>query len=426
MKQLFRNKDILFLAVLSTVIILFLLIFISLHNWSALRDELNFNIPTAINFYQNSIPDAIQNEGYTSGSTPLPFILLKIITFGSYPNIYIYRFISFLISICSIVLLLILLNRGSPGKATFFITGLVLFQPYFLKSALSFYTASYGVLFLILFLLIYFNKERSKTNQLLLGIVSAAAVLCQQVYIALPITYTLIIAYEAFKTRKFDKPVDHLLFYLPHIFPLLLFIIWGGLTHDQPRNEIIFSSRSFSELITNLIPFGNITAIFTICGFYLLPASLYLARKVKWPYLIAFLIVSIFLAVYNQPVFTNFPEFNKVTGLVHRLICYASFYIHPALGEIIRVSSLLSFLIFIYLLIKESKSYYSNFLTLLILVLLILFGFDFLLSERHLIPLIVVLFVTLHRFKIVDIYYYGWFIIMLILGCSYTIHWFNI
>jgi hypothetical protein len=58
--------------------------------------------------------------------------------------------------------------------------------------------------------------------------------------------------------------------------------------------------------------------------------------------------------------------------------------------------------------------------------LLILFSIDFLLSERHLIPLIVVLFVTLTRFKIVDIYYYCWFIIMLILGCSYTMHWFNI
>jgi len=426
MKQLFRHKDILTLAVLSALIILLLLIFLSLRNGAPLRDERNFNIPTAVNFYQNSIPDAIKGAGYVIGSTPLPFVLLKILTLGSYPNIYVYRFISFLFSVSSVLLLLILLNKSSPGKEAFFISGLVLFQPYFLKSALSFYTAAYGVLFLILFLLIYLKQERSKTNHLLLGIVSSAAILCQQIYLALPLVYLLIVAYEVYKTRKFNKLYDHLLFCLPHIFPLILFIIWGGFTHDQPRNGIILNSASFSELIGNIIPVRNFTAILTIAGFYLLPASIYLFRKVKWYYILSFLFISVLLAVFNQPVFTNSPEFNKVTGLVHRVICNASYYYHPLLGEILRVASLLSFLIFFYLMIKESKSSFSYFLNLLIIILLILYCFDFLLSERHLIPLIVVLFVTLTRFKIVDIYYYGWFFFMLIMGCSYTLHWFNI
>jgi hypothetical protein len=425
MNQVFRNKDILILTVTSALIVVCLLGFLSLNNSKPLRDELNFNMPTALNFYQNSIPDAMSGEGYTSGTTPLPFILLKLMTLGSYPDIIIYRIISFLFSISAVVLLMIFLNKYVPQKEAVFISLLMLYQPYFLKSSLTFYTASFGLLFLILFLLLYFKNDPSKLNSLFMGMASAAAILCQQIYIALPMVYTIFLFLNHSSLKKPIKPVHHFLFYLPHIFPALLFITWGGLTHDQPRDEIINGSASIMEFICNVIPFKNFTAVLTICGFYIFPASVYFIRKIKWRYLLIFLIISILLAAFNTPVFTNSPQYNHVTGLVHRLICYASFYLHPVAGEILRVSCLTSLFVFVFLLFNEAGSKNSGYLNILIITFIILFCFDILLSERHLIPLIVLLFVTLSGFKISAFYYYCWIFMMLLLGGGYSLHWFN-
>jgi hypothetical protein len=424
MKNHFFHKDIRFLVIFSAAIITILFVFLSIEKKHSRRDERNFNLPTAVNFYEKPLNEAISGSGYLTGTPPLPFVILKILTLGSYPNIFVYRLITFLLSLVSFLLLINVLSNLTNIKEAFYISGLIFFQPYFLKSSITFYTAAYGVFFLFLFLIYYMKSEKAKTRSIILGLTSSAAILCQQAYIAIPAAYTLIVLNDVLTRKSTIRKSEIVLFYLPHLIPAFFFIIWGGLTRDQPRNEIIMSSASALDFIRNLIPFKNITAILTISGFYVMPASLYFLKKIKWPYLVIFITISILLAVFNQPVFTKFSEFNKVTGIVHRLIFSVS-VLNPVLGEIARVLSITSFFIFIYLLIKESRFVRSDFLLLMIFALLGIFSFDFLLSERHLIPLIILLFVCLYRLKIREIYYYIWFFIMMLVGCEYTIYWFN-
>jgi len=113
--------------------------------------------------------------------------------------------------------------------------------------------------------------------------------------------------------------------------PFVLFIIWGGITKGVSWQEL------------SKFPYHNITAIATISGFYLLPASFLLYKKTKMSWMITFVVISIGLGIFNPPVFTSSPDFNHITGFVHRIIFTSNSYLYPS-GEIIRILSLLSFL----------------------------------------------------------------------------------
>jgi len=102
-----KSKLIIFITA-TLVVWIFIAVFFSF-SFPPILDEKNFHLPTAFLFYTNSIIEAISSPDYGPVNTPLPYILLRFLTFGMEPDIHIYRIFSLIFAcltlffICSLL-----------------------------------------------------------------------------------------------------------------------------------------------------------------------------------------------------------------------------------------------------------------------------------------------------------------------------------
>lgn len=393
--------------------LLFLLILIyavlgaaSLYQSKPKIDEYYNHLPVVEAIYSEGMFNYILGGNYLAANTPLPYLFPLGIarTINHKPSLYITRITNFLISVIVVVLVYLLLFKLS-GQFISYSLLIIIFYPYFLKTSFTFYMGIYGILFMLLS--IYFIDSSKLRYVVLSGLFCAAAILSQQFLIILPlalITYRFVFNYDKKFDIKFLK--ETFLFSLPLILPVLLFIQWGGFTHPNFR----FHGISFQ--------LSNVTAILVILGLTLSPFILFNFKKFNFTEILYAFIFSIFISAIASPVFAEKGGVGKITGITFHLIELTKNF-SPVFPFILKVVfSSFGILIFISL-FKSLKSDYEIFFIIISLLLFIGFSFTELLAERHLLPLIILLYLLVLS-KINDKrLLLGWLSIQAVFGSIY-------
>lgn len=389
------------------VVILLYAIFgiISLVSLNPHIDERESHLPTVKTFYDNGILNAIESDGYKSASTPLPYIIvstpLKI--FNIEPALFSVRLSNIIISLAAILIFTLIIK---PGTKDFIYPLLILFfYPYYLKPSFAFFMSIYGLVFFLLF--IYLIERMSAGYILTAGLSLAAAVLCQQFYL---IVFVFIVSYKLYREFFIDDASKRVLnlvyFLLPFILPLIVFLLWGGLTHPNYRSW----GTGFS--------FINLTGVLVTLGAALLPYMVFNIKKIKVQILVMLLLLSVLLVVFAFPVWVNQPTVGGISGITFNFLAKVD-SINSLLSIVFKTifcfMGMSSFLLFF----KKAINNYDWLLLFLFVVLAIGFSLNKLPSERHMLPLIAVgyLFVFNHSVKKNVLRY--WLAYSIIIGSVY-------
>lgn len=348
---------------------------ISLSTLDAHIDERESHLPTVQNFFNNDLITSISGNGYKSASTPLPYIIvlapLKILDVK--PTLLTARLFNILISLISIFIFLHLCDEKKNG---FIFPALILFfYPYFLKPSFAFFMSIYGLMFFLLF--IYLIEKKGNGRIFLAGLSLAAAILSQQFYLVVFVFYTGYLLYKKFLTDSDSKTALNVFYFLvPLIFPLILFLIWGGLVHPAYR-----------EWGTS-VGLSSFTGVLVTLGAVLLPYIAFNIKEIKGKEVSILLILSLLLVVFAFPVWVNRPTINGISGITFNFLSKIN-DINSVLSLILKTSfcflGMASFIIF-FNKITDNK---SKLLYILYIALAIGFSLNRLPSERHMLPLIV-------------------------------------
>jgi len=204
------------------------------------------------------------------------------------------------------------------------------------------------------------------------------------------------------------------------IIPALLLYFWGGLVPPLAGNYDLPSGHPYHHPAFSL---KNLTAILAITGFYLLPASLYFFRKIKkWSWL-AIVLLSLFLPVFFKPEVSSHLSEGHITGLVSKIIHIGNkFFIGG--DYILFFVCIASGLVGLQVLGEDKTDNFSFLMSVLIVFFLIMYCFDALISERHLIPLVITLYFAFARHdfhkKVPPI----WAVTNFLIGTAYCYYWF--
>ncbi len=380
-------------------------------------DETLFHYPNALNFYENGF-NALFNELYSSANTPLPYIMVAIAAKLTGLSLILARIITGLVSLCAFLIGIHLLKKHGADQYCYFV---LLFYPYFFTHSFVFYAINFGLFFALLGLFILDDKENSLWANFLAGACFSLAVLCQQFYLMLPAAIALTYLITALRAQdgKDGKLGGRLLktlylsaiLFLPLLAPAWLFLQWQGLTHPN------FNMHSLA-----LTPY-NVTAIFALLGFYFFaPYQWQLRYKISLPQWIICAAAAILLVMFYQPEFTDLVQApGKFTGITFRIISLPA-KISPwltSIGMFILTSCGLLFYTTVW---RNVSSLWDLRLFTICTFLIIAYSFNTQIGERHLLALIIFLFLlALPKIrKPVSIVYAG---IMAILGVGYFIYW---
>ena len=237
---------------------------VSLYSGKEKVDESKIHLPVLKGMYEVGFFNYVFSDDYNAANPPLPYIpalfVSKVLSIE--PSLSLARVINFIVSFIT-VLIFIRLYYYVNGTIDYGIM-IFVFYPYLIKPSFTFYLSVYGTLFLLLSIL--FIRQKGKEKILASGISTAAGILSQQFILAFPAAFTLYYVSIKIKHNVSLKYFQFILFYLPLIIPIILFIIWGGLT--QP----LWRFHNPSPDITHL------TALFTITGGIFFP---YLLSNIK-------------------------------------------------------------------------------------------------------------------------------------------------
>ncbi len=396
------NKKISFL-----IIILLYIIFatISLITVNVHLDEKESHLPTLELFSDTDILTAISSPAYKSASTPLPYIIaslsLKMLHLSA--SLFSARLINIVVSLFSLFIFLKLF--GNKELNIIYPSLILFFYPYFLKPSFLFFMSIYGLFFFMLF--IYFVKKDNRRSYILGGLSLSLAILSQQFYLVVFVFYLGFLLYDStnYKLKK-EKLLDALLFILPIILLVVVFILWGGLTHPNYRTW----GAEFQ--------IQNLTSVFIILGSTMLPFLIFNVAGIRKSYLVILLPLSVLLVLFAYPEWLNEPKDGVISG-----------YTFQSLALIANFSSISSFflkvllcllglfsLIILHIKTDNDKTRLFYFL---FLFLAIGFSFNKLPSERHLLPLVSVAYLIVFNFEKKIIVYRVWLVFQLIIGSVY-------
>ncbi|MFC2102927.1 hypothetical protein ACFLSS_00695 [Bacteroidota bacterium] len=370
-----KNKSVYLMAVGVTVFIIFSTI--SIFQGKAKIDEYHNHFPVLEGMCENGFFNYIFGEDYKAANTPLPYLAPYLIAkaLSIKPNIYIARIVNFIISFLTVVLFILVLKRisGKPDLSLL----IFLFYPYFIKTSFVFYLAIYGVFFLLLS--IYILAKESKWRILGAGFSSTAGILSQQFIIAFIPSYSLSILMSNFSKKNYSRLAKHILFFVPVIIPIVLFILWGGLTNPTWR---------FHGPVLDLT---HVTASFVILGGVFLPFAVDKINTLRFIPAAIFFSISLILVLLFSPNHSDYGRQGHVTGYTYNFISQLSAlsYLFSVLFQVILC---FSGLYIFYKLAGDLSSSIDRLIFISSLLFIIVFFFNTVYSERHLLPMVTLLF----------------------------------
>ncbi len=377
---------------------------ISLYSGKEKVDESKIHLPVLTGMYEVGFFDYLFSDNYNAANPPLPYIPVLWISrvLSVEPSLYLARIINFIISFIT-VLIFIRLYYYIKGTIDYGIM-IFVFYPYLIKPSFTFYLSVYGTLFLLLSILLI--RQKGKEKILASGFSTAAGILSQQFILAFPAAFTLYYVSIKIKQNVSLKYFQFILFYLPLIVPLVLFIIWGGLT--QPLWRFHYPTIDITHL----------TAIFTITGGIFFPYLLSNIKTIKKVPLIVIAAISLILVCYFTPGWSYIGGFQQVTGYTFNFINKVGL-ISGILAFLIQILLCFSGIYLFYQLSILSKNHLEKILFFSAVLFLALFFFNTVFSERHLLPMISILFLLCIPKIKNKIILNGWIIFQILFGIIY-------
>ncbi len=325
--------------------------------------------------------NVIFNDNYSVANTPLPY--LAVIIFCAVtslkPNIFILRINNILISFFTTLLFIFLFNLFT-NKLDLRIL-IFIFYPYYLKVSFLYLIAIYGTLFLLLSIIII-NKS-FRYSPFLSGLSTSFGILSQQFLLTFPFAYIIYNSLLKLKKEVSGLSFKSVLFFcLPLVVPLILFFFWGGITHNNFRAHAI----SFQP--------SHLTAILSIIGITFIPFIITNFKNILTKSSLIIALLSIVLGVFFIPNWQVRGGSSQITGYTFHLFDLVNRYIPLFYNLVIPLAVFLGLqtLFIIYKKINLNLE-----LLLLISCLTFIAGFTFneLLAERHLLPLITLLYLLI-------------------------------
>ncbi len=315
-------------------------------------------------FKKNNLLDAISHKEFFGNRTPLLYILH--IYFNPFiSDIDSYRLSVFIISLIAPLIFYICLvqNFKNTNKTIlFFISSLILLSPFFRTSAYWGLEVNYAIItFLLTFFLINltFDGKNKKNSTLyilitLLTFVSSSTIYFDQKFLIVPI----IVLFKIIKSRinlkfKIFSIINFLIYSIPFLY---LIYIWNGIvppsTQSYNPNTITTLSR------VNFLWFEHLGYATTMIAFYLLPMIFFKKENILAQFkklysenLNYVLLIIFFVYLAYLLIFFNFYEFTNTKYFV-------------GLGFIHKISIIL----FENILLQEIFTYFSFFVSWIILI----------------------------------------------------------
>ncbi len=315
-------------------------------------------------YKNNNLLDAILHKEFFGNRTPLLYILH--IYFNPFiSDIDSYRLSVFLISLIAPIIFYICLvqNFKNTNKTIlFFISSFILLSPFFRTSAYWGLEINYAIItFLLTFSLINltFNGKNKKDSSLyvlitLLTFVSSLTIYFDQKFLIVPI----IVLFKIIKSRinpkfKIFSIINFLIYSIPFLY---LIYIWNGIVPPTTQSDNPNTITTLSRV--NFLWFEHLGYATTMIAFYLLPMIFFknenilvqlkkfYSEKLNYVLFIIFFIYLTYLLI-----FFNFYEFTNTKYFV-------------GLGFIHKISIIL----FENILLQEIFTYFSFFISWIILI----------------------------------------------------------
>jgi len=368
-------------------------------------DEINSHLPTLKLFVEHNPITALQSPDYKSASTPLPYIITSIPykIINSTPDIFSAKLINLLISLLTMFIFIRLCDVKT--KNILYPALILFFYPYFIKPSFLFFMSIYGLLFFLLF--IYFIKKHNRTGYFLGGLSISLAILSQQFYLVVFLFYLGFLLYDSknYKLNK-GKLSDILLFILPFILPVMVFIFWGGLTHPSYR----YWGAEFH--------IQNLTSVFIVLGSAMLPFLIFSIAGIRKSHMAILLSLSVLLVLFASPEWVSEPMVGGISGYTFHSLAFIGNFSSIS-SFILKVILCLLGLFSLIILYNKSGNDKNRLLYFLFITIAIGFTFNKLPSERHLLPLVSIAYLISFSFIKKEVIYRVWLVFQVIIGSIY-------
>lgn len=336
-------------------------------------DEREFHLPTAKSFYGESFFDAIIGDDYKTASTPLPYIITASLhkAAGIEPALWSVRGVNIAVSFLTMILLISLLRDMKITPFPYI--AVVFFYPYFLKPSFTFHMAGFGLLFYVLFLK-YVSDKRS-IGQIISGLALCCAILSQQFYLilaALPFLQMLLPGRANVTPGKILSLFVMIFICLVPV--LILFFIWGGLTHPNFRTwGVQFSLQ-------------NLTGALTVIGVTFFPVLMTELKNENPKWLVAMGLAGFLFCFFFFPKWSSVPGPGSMPGMTFNLL--ERITVFNPIGGMISKTFLIFWGLFSIKVLVKSNATNQNWLMALGLMVLA-FSINKIPSERHMLPMVV-------------------------------------
>jgi hypothetical protein len=269
-------------------------------------DEMSF-FETSSQFSQRLFPTLDQLRSYEELNTPLPFIIYGQIRYLFQDDMFVGRFLNFILSITISFII------GWPGKnkslkPLLALTGLLVF-PYFLLYSTLYYTDIIAVFFVLLGTLLYIRERH-----VLSGVAFMLGIASRQYMLAFPLA---IAAHELTISIR-DQRRPSLSFFLPTISALSIFgwfILFGGLAPSAALDSELIPDVQKS--LWNLTPHSTLYFLACIGLSYVIPEFFLFYRSFNWRKL--FTIRRLIIAGSLLAVFIIFPPYLMGKGTLWKI-----------------------------------------------------------------------------------------------------------
>jgi hypothetical protein len=343
-------------------------------------DETLFHYPNVLNFYTNGLGAAF-NKSYSAANTPLPYIIVAWVSKLFGPGIILARIVTAFFSFLAFLLgLKILMRLNVPA----FYSLILLFYPYFFLNSFVFYAINFGLFFCLLALLLLSYGSKNYLYDLGAGVSLTLAILCQQFYLMLLAAVLLIRLWQYIQERAVSGSlqsfiISSFLLGVPALIPLAIFYRWGGLVHPN------FNVHKLSFFPTAL------TGMLVVTGFYFWPFILQSFKKLQLWVIGCALTGGMILSIAFKPAYNDFNGPGIFNGIVYHLIDILAKKM-AWVGTAVTIFFSGMGLLIIYKLAEQKKTFFESILFTACLLLIAAYSMNAIIGERHLLPLLFLLF----------------------------------